>query len=281
MPKRHATHTVRKERIAKPADLTYTVQEKASRRSNGKLIATDSVRSDVHEFVEEARHEFASVAKPREGLFALNYWRLLWLFVVGAIVGLVLEVVFHAMVYGGYESRAGLVWGPFSPIYGFGAVFLTIVLNRFWHNHNVVIFTIAMIVGSALEYVTSWGMETLFGAVAWNYEGTFGSINGRTNFVFGVMWGLLGLIWVRSMLPFFKKAFEAINVETLAMKVIGVALTAFLVVDALFTLGAVGRQSERIVGIEATTPVQEFFDEHFPDEWMKERFHMTVFGRPQ
>ena len=67
-------------------------------------------------------------------------------------------------------------------------------------------------------------MEVLFGAVAWNYEGTFGSINGRTNFVFGVMWGLLGLIWVRTVLPFFKRAFEAVDVETTAMKIVGVVL---------------------------------------------------------
>lgn len=280
MPDPRAPRTA-KERMAKPTDLSYTVEEKRPKHAGGKLIATDSVKQDMREFVEEARHEFVAVAKPQTGFFTLSYWRILWLFVVGAIVGLVLEVIFHAIVYGGYESRAGLVWGPFSPIYGFGAAFLTIVLNRFWHNHNVVIFTVAMLVGSALEYVTSWGMEVLFGAVAWNYEGTFGSINGRTNFVFGVMWGLLGLIWVRAMLPFFKKAFATIDVETFAMKAVGVVLTVFLVVDAAFTLGAVGRQSERMVGIEATTPVQEFFDEYFPDEWMKERFHMTVFGRPQ
>lgn len=280
MPDRKTPHKA-KERIAEPTDLTYTVDKRRLRQTGGKLIATDVVKRDVRSFVDEARHEFGAVARPKDGFFTLSYWRILWLFVIGAIVGLALEVVFHFTVYGGYESRAGLVWGPFSPIYGFGAAFLTIVLNRFWHNHNVVIFTVAMIVGSVLEYVTSWGMEVLFGAVAWNYEGTFGSIDGRTNFVFGVMWGMLGLVWVRTALPFFKKAFATIDVETFAMKAVGAVLTVFLVVDAIFTLGAVGRQSERMVGIEATNPMQEFFDEHFPDEWMKERFHMTVFGRPQ
>lgn len=280
MTKRRESHTA-KERIAQPTDLTYDVEEKHEKRASGKTVATESVKNDVRDFVEEAKHEFGAVAKPRGEFFSLSYWHILWLFVTGAVAGLILETVFHIIVYGGYESRAGLVWGPFSPIYGFGAVFLTIVLNRFWHNHNVVIFTVAMIVGSLLEYVTSWGMEVFFGAVAWNYEGTFGSINGRTNFVFGVMWGMLGLVWVRTALPFFKKVFSTVDVETVAMKAIGVALTVFLVVDAAFTLGAVGRQSERMVGIEATNAMQVFFDEHFPDDWMKQRFHMTVFGRPQ
>ena len=277
MVKRRESHAA-KERIAQPTDLTYDIEEK---RASGRTIATESVKHDVRDFVEEAKHEFGAVARPRDEFFSLSYWHILWLFVTGAVAGLILETVFHVIVYGGYESRAGLVWGPFSPIYGFGAVFLTIVLNRFWHNHNVVIFTVAMIVGSLLEYVTSWGMEVFFGAVAWDYEGTFGSINGRTNFVFGVMWGMLGLVWVRTVLPFFKRAFSAIDVETVAMKAVGVALTAFLVLDIALTLGAVGRQSERMLGIEADNAMQVFFDEHFPDEWMKQRFHMTVFGRPQ
>lgn len=280
MVKRRESHAA-KERIAQPTDLTYDIEEKHEKRASGRTIATESVKHDVRDFVEEAKHEFGAVARPRDEFFSLSYWHILWLFVTGAVAGLILETVFHVIVYGGYESRAGLVWGPFSPIYGFGAVFLTIVLNRFWHNHNVVIFTVAMIVGSLLEYVTSWGMEVFFGAVAWDYEGTFGSINGRTNFVFGVMWGMLGLVWVRTALPFFKKAFSTVDVETVAMKAIGIVLTAFLVVDVAFTLGAVGRQSERMVGIEATNAMQVFFDEHFPDEWMKQRFHMTVFGRPQ
>ena len=70
------------------------------------------------------------------------------------------------------------MWGPFSPIYGAGAVVLTVSLNRFYHSHNLVIFLTAMVVGSAIEYATSWGMEYFWGAVAWNYDGTFGSIDG-------------------------------------------------------------------------------------------------------
>ena len=50
------------------------------------------------------------------------------LFVAGSVFGLVVETAFHAIVYGGYESRAGLVWGPFSPIYGVGAVVRSIEL---------------------------------------------------------------------------------------------------------------------------------------------------------
>ena len=44
-------------------------------------------------------------------------------------------------------------------------------------------------------------MEYAFGAIAWDYTGTFLNINGRTNFMFMCMWGVLGVVWVKLALP--------------------------------------------------------------------------------
>lgn len=150
---------------------------------------------------KEIGQEVREQVKPNFGYLKIDYFTLFWLFVAGSMFGLAVETIFHAIVYGGYESRAGLVWGPFSPIYGMGAVLLTVSLNRFHHSHNLIIFIVSMVLGSAIEYTASWLMEVLWGAIAWDYAGTFGSIGGRTNFAFGVMWGLLGLLWVRIAMP--------------------------------------------------------------------------------
>ncbi len=125
--------------------------------------------------LREIGKEARSRSDPNEGALEIDYFTLFWLFVAGSVFGLVVETAFHAIVYGGYESRAGLVWGPFSPIYGVGAVVLTVSLNRFYHSHNLIVFLIAMLLGSVMEYATSLLMEVLWGAIAWDYTGTFGA----------------------------------------------------------------------------------------------------------
>lgn len=212
------------------------------------------------------------------GYLALSFLLLFWIFVVASILGLVIEDIFHAIVFGGYESRAGLVWGPFSPIYGVGAVALTIFLNRFYYTHNLVIFLIAMLVGATLEYSVSWMMEFFWHAVAWDYTGTFGSIDGRTNFFFGVMWGTLGLFWVRAILPIIKRLqlhFEGQRGK--AFLIISWIMIVFMTVNIVVTVLALNREGERANGIPARTPIDRMLDEAFPDSWMKERFqNMTV-----
>lgn len=230
--------------------------------------------------LRELGQEVKEQVKPDSGYLRIDYFTLFWLFVAGCVFGLVVETAFHAIVYGGYESRAGLVWGPFSPIYGVAAVALTAFLNRFYHSHNLIIFLASMVLGSVIEYSASLMMEELWGAVAWNYDGTFGSIHGRTNFAFGVMWGLLGLVWVRTVLPAIKYVFAHVNAKSLAARFVTAALSAFLALDVVVTLLALDRESQRAVGVPATTWEQRFFDEHFPDDYLQSRMqNMSVYGR--
>ncbi|WP_225749129.1 putative ABC transporter permease [Paraeggerthella sp. Marseille-Q4926] len=229
---------------------------------------------------KEIGQEVREQVKPNFGYLKIDYFTLFWLFVAGSMFGLAVETIFHAIVYGGYESRAGLVWGPFSPIYGMGAVLLTVSLNRFHHSHNLIIFIVSMVLGSAIEYTASWLMEVLWGAIAWDYAGTFGSIGGRTNFAFGVMWGLLGLLWVRSAMPLVKRAFSHVNARTTTAKALTATASVLMALNIAVTVLALDRESQRAQGVPAVTWEQRALDEWFPQPYMQEHFHnMSVYGK--
>ena len=219
-----------------------------------------------------ARNEIKAFVTNNIGYIQLNFFTLFWLFVGASVFGLLVETLYHALLFGGYESRAGLVWGPFSPIYGVGAVVLTLFLNRYYHSHNLIIFLIGMLLGSTIEYCASWGMEVFWGTIAWDYTGTFGSIHGRTNFYFGIMWGLLGLVWVRIILPFVKHVFDKIDSKNTFVRIITIGFSVFMAFNIICTCFALVRQKERAEDIPAQNPIQMFCDDVFPDSFLETRF---------
>lgn len=206
----------------------------------------------------------------KRGYISLNFFNLFWVFMVASVVGLVVEVIFHALTVGGYEDRAGLLWGPFSPIYGFGAVLMTIALNRFWDRSKIVIFLVAGIIGSAFEFFVSFFLESAFGIVAWDYTGTFLNIDGRTNFAFMCAWGFLGLVWVKLLLPDVLRVVDAIPLSWRTGLTVVTAI--FMVANGVMTLLALDNWFERSAGKQPSNAVQEYFAEHFDNDYMKNRF---------
>ena len=50
----------------------------------------------------------------------------------------------------------GFLRGPMLPIYGFGAVLMTLALNRFHNAPIPVVFLVSAVIGGAFEYFVSW-----------------------------------------------------------------------------------------------------------------------------
>ena len=222
-----------------------------------------------------------------KGYIELNFFNLFWVFVVCCVLGLVIETVYHfaVVVPGEIQDRAGLLFGPFSPIYGFGAVLMTVALNRFYKANPVIIFVVSAVIGGLFEAATAWFMQVGFGAVAWDYSGStiFGLFpdpiavifGGRTSALFMCMWGALGFVWIKFCLPWLLKL---INIIPWSLRYSLTTVCAVLMlVNGVMTLEALDCWFERVSGIEPTSPVEEFYAEHFDDAYMAHRFEsMTI-----
>lgn len=221
-----------------------------------------------------------------EGYIKLNFFNLFWVFTVCSILGLVLEIIWHMAVVdpGVYQDRAGLLFGPFSPIYGCGAVLMTVALNRFYKKNPLIIFLISAVIGGLFEVAVSLFMQTGFGAVAWDYshQTLFGFpdpiavlFGGRTSTTFAIMWGLLGLTWIKVLLP---RLLNLINMIPWKMRYSFTSLCAVLMlVNAFMTLQSLDFWFERVSGIEPSTPVAQFYAKHFDNDYMAHRFQsMTI-----
>ncbi|RDB64608.1 hypothetical protein C1878_01820 [Gordonibacter sp. 28C] len=207
-----------------------------------------------------------------KGYIALNFFNIFWIFVVCCVLGLIIETVYHVLVVdpGHYEDRAGMLYGPFSPIYGFGAVLLTMALNRFHDKNVILIFLVSAVIGGAFEYAVSWFMQYAFGIVAWDYTGTFLSIDGRTNGMFMAMWGVLGVVWIKLCLPWMLKLVNLIPWNwRYALTTVAAVL---MIADGVLTLVALDCWYGREAGKAPDSAIEQFCDEHYGNDFMQERF---------
>lgn len=218
----------------------------------------------------EARAKVYEHDPERRGYIPLSFFNLFWVFMVASVVGLAMEMVFCLLVNDVWEDRAGLLWGPLSPIYGSGAVLMTVALNRWWYRNIFFTFIVSGVIGAAFEFFVSWYMEMAFGVLAWDYTGSFLSIQGRTDFAHMCAWGLCGVIWIRLLLPEVMRVVDWIPLRWRAL-VTSIALV-FMVVNASMTLMALDCWSQREAGFPVENELQVFFAQHYDDEFMQTRF---------
>ncbi|MBE6153170.1 MAG: hypothetical protein E7166_02970 [Firmicutes bacterium] len=98
------------------------------------------------------------------------------IFVVGCIVGYVYEEIFHLVIENEIVNR-GFLYGPYLPVYGVGAIFLTLLLRPL-KKHPLIIFGLSMIITGIVEYITGYAMWEIWHRRWWDYTGLFLNVDG-------------------------------------------------------------------------------------------------------
>ena len=249
------------------ADALWSATTTGARKVRNRV--SNEQRNAILQARLEMRDDFLDDTKP--GLY-----QYIIIFLVASGLGLVIETVYTFIVFGILESRVGLVWGPFSPLYGVGAVLLTMVLWPLRKEPAWKVFIISAVVGSLLEQTAGWSMEHFAHLQSWTYLGLPDHITQWIAWRFVVMWGLLGVVWCRVIMP---EMMYRIGEPTSRRQVILVTLlAAFITLDVVMTIACFWRAGQRFEGVPPRNGFEVYVDTHFDDKFMAETFENMKIG---
>ncbi len=153
------------------------------------------------------------------------------LFYVYGFLGWLLEVIFHLFKSHKFINR-GFLKGPICPIYGVGMVALVWFLSPFIDN-VVILFVLAVILTSLLEYMTGYLLEVIFQNKWWDYSQMPLNVKGYICLPFSLIWGVLGVILVKFVNP---------HVTSLVMmfenhlNIIVISISILFIIDIILTI---------------------------------------------
>lgn len=129
-------------------------------------------------------------------------YQLLWLFFIYSVAGWVTEVFLKFLEYKRFINRGFLI-GPYCPIYGAGAVLITVggkllsPVDRTW----AMSFLIAFVLCGLLEYLTSYILEKYFHARWWDYTERPMNLHGRVWIGNLILFGIGGVFILEDFNP--------------------------------------------------------------------------------
>ena len=205
----------------------------------------------------------------------MTFYKLFWVFFIGCFAGVVLETIYCLIQRGHYESRVGLIYGPFNLVYGIGALCLSGALYQFRNRGRVFSFVGGFVVGSVVEYACSWFQEVCFGSTSWDYSNMPYNLNGRICLLYSIFWGILGIFWIKDIYP--RMAKWILKIPNKVGKPLTWVLLVFMVFNSVMTLFTSLRWTARREGVEPRNAFEAYLDEHYPDERMQKIFANAEF----
>lgn len=209
-----------------------------------------------------------------------SFKKLFFIFVIGSIIGVLYEEILNTVkIYLAtgdivWELRRGVIYGPFNPLYGLGAVLVVYLLVRPNYS-NIKTFIYGGLLGGTLEYSISLLQEIFTHTTSWDYSHHFLNIGGRTTIPFLIAWGIFTLIFAKIIYPYLSKWIEKIPINI--GNIVFYILLIFLIIDMFISWTALFRGAMRKSDIEPITPIGRLYDRIYPDSVLSKHFPNTEF----
>lgn len=153
------------------------------------------------------------------------------LFFIYSFAGWIMESV-NISIRNKKATNRGFLIGPYCPIYGWGVVMITFLLQKY-HDDIPATFFLSILICGTLEYGTSYFMEKIFKARWWDYSARRFNINGRICLETLIPFGIAGTaitIWIN---PFFLKYINM--VPQLVINIILGIISVLFIIDTIIS----------------------------------------------
>ena len=151
------------------------------------------------------------------------------LFMTYSVLGWILEVSCKLVEKKKFINRGFLI-GPYCPIYGWGALMMTLLLKKYL-NDIFTLFIMNILICSILEYFTSYFLEVIFKSRWWDYSNKKFNINGRICLETMIPFGLFGLLVMYVINPIIFNILNMIPISIIYF--ISIVLFLLLLIDTI------------------------------------------------
>ena len=170
----------------------------------------------------------------------------IWYFFLYAFLGWCAEVIFAAARKGVFVNR-GFLNGPLCPIYGVGLVAVVALLDPVRDSLGL-LYLGAVLVTSAIEFVTGFLMEKLFHQRWWDYSDMPFNIGGYVCLLFSLIWGLACVLIVDVVHPLIA-GFVSHIPQKIGWPIL-IALLVLMAADYAITIACVLKLNRRLSGLD-------------------------------
>lgn len=204
--------------------------------------------------------------KEKSAVFAggCGFYKLFMLFMIGALLGDIIETIYCRLAGGVWMSRSSVVWGSFSIVWGLGVMFATAFLYNYRNRPGSYLFVFGTVMGGVYEYLCSVFTELVFGQVFWDYSSMPFNLGGRINLLYCFFWGIAAVVWLKKLFPLISGLIEKIPVRP--GKIITWVLLVFMICNIAVSGLALARYTQRSEGIQADSRMDKWLDSRFGDE---------------
>ena len=143
--------------------------------------------------------------------------------------------------------NSGILFGPFCPIYGFGAIIMYVFLEEV-SNKPIIAFLIGFVILSIWEYCVGVFLEKVFHTKYWDYSNYKFNLHGRVCLLNSIFWGILGVLFIDVLHPLVEELLNNINYEVILC--IDIIAGAIFFIDTILSVKNTFNIANKLKNIE-------------------------------